>query len=166
MRSKAASRAALAELRANRASGRSRLETFEIDEDGPLYDEVDDVEYKNIVRKRLDDDDFVVDDNGAGYADDGREEWDDERYHYAESESDEDTRVGGKSGICLPSSFVAYSNILQERENVKKTSSEKRRSTMASADTSAPKLRALHQNRRLVHSISVESTQSDYYSLS
>jgi DNA polymerase alpha subunit A len=99
MRSKAASRAALAELRANRASGRSRLDNFEIDEDGPLYDEVDDEAYKNLVRKRLDDDDFVVDDNGAGYADDGREEWDDERYHYAVSDSEGDARKGGNSGL-------------------------------------------------------------------
>ncbi|KAF2665566.1 DNA polymerase alpha catalytic subunit [Microthyrium microscopicum] len=88
--------AALAQLRAARKSGRSQLDDFEVEEDIAVYDEVDDEDYKKIVRKRLDEDDFVVDDNGAGYADDGREEWD-ENEQYA-SESEEDSRRPGKHG--------------------------------------------------------------------
>ena len=72
------SRAArLAELRALRAAGKTRISTYEVDEGTQLYDEVDEESYKKVVRRRLDEDDFVVDDNGEGYADDGREEWDD-----------------------------------------------------------------------------------------
>ncbi|KAJ6172579.1 hypothetical protein N7470_001646 [Penicillium chermesinum] len=63
----------LAELRALRASGKKRLSTYEVEEQGDIYEEVDDDGYKKIIRDRLDEDDFVVDDNGAGYADDGRE---------------------------------------------------------------------------------------------
>jgi hypothetical protein len=88
--------AALAALKAKRTSGKSRLDDFEIEEDNALYDEVDDEDYKNIVRKRLDEPDFVVDDNGAGYADDGREEWDNEP-RYDDSASEEDTRTRGKT---------------------------------------------------------------------
>lgn len=89
--------AALAALKAKRSSGKSRLDDFEIEEDNALYDEVDDEDYKSIVRKRLDQDDFVVDDNGAGYADDGREEWDNEpRYH--ESGSEEEAHARSKNG--------------------------------------------------------------------
>jgi DNA polymerase alpha subunit A len=91
--------AALAALKAKRTSGKSRLDDFEIEEDNALYDEVDDEAYKKIVRKRLDDDDFVVDDNGAGYADDGREEWDNEPQY--DSASEEDTKTHNKIGTFL-----------------------------------------------------------------
>ena len=86
------SRAArLAELKAIKSGGRSALDLLDFDNDVDLYDEVDEDGYKDVVRKRLDEDDFVVDDNGEGYVDDGREEWDDEK-RYSESESDGDKR--------------------------------------------------------------------------
>ncbi|KAH7138904.1 DNA polymerase-like protein alpha catalytic subunit [Dendryphion nanum] len=87
-----AARAKLAELRALRAAGKTRLSTYEVAEEEQLYDEVDEEGYKNVVRSRLDQDDFIVDDNGEGYADDGREEWDGDQsgYRYAESESEEE----------------------------------------------------------------------------
>ncbi|KAI0540787.1 hypothetical protein GGR58DRAFT_87542 [Xylaria digitata] len=88
--SKAASkRNKLAELRALRASGKKAYDTYEVAEEQALYEEVDENEYKKIVRERLNQDDFVVDDNGEGYADDGREDWD--RVHTYDSESDGDT---------------------------------------------------------------------------
>ncbi|KAH3946310.1 DNA polymerase [Parastagonospora nodorum] len=96
------SRAAkLAELRALRAAGKTRLSTYEVAEEEQLYDEVDEDGYKKIVRSRLDQDDFIVDDNGEGYVDDGREEWDDGqgRYRYAatDSEEEEDRPAKGKA---------------------------------------------------------------------
>lgn len=45
-------------------------------EDDDLYDEVDENQYKNIVKGRLQEDDFVIDDDGGGYADNGMDEWD------------------------------------------------------------------------------------------
>lgn len=83
-----AARAKLAELRALRASGKKRLATYEVEDEGDIYEEVDEEGYKKVVRQRLDRDDFVVDDNGEGYADDGREEWDDNRRAHSGSESD------------------------------------------------------------------------------
>ena len=91
----------LAELRALRAAGKTRLSTYEVAEEEDLYDTVDDEGYKRIVRNRLDQDDFIVDDNGEGYVDDGREEWDDGqgRYSYAATDSEEeDERPKGKTG--------------------------------------------------------------------
>ncbi|KAL1957308.1 hypothetical protein VTO42DRAFT_6097 [Malbranchea cinnamomea] len=82
-------RAKLAELVALRAAGKKRLSTYEIEEEGDIYEEVDEERYKKLVRQRLDRDDFVVDDNGEGYADDGREEWNDSRRYDSGSESDE-----------------------------------------------------------------------------
>ncbi|KAI0460476.1 hypothetical protein F5B21DRAFT_451939 [Xylaria acuta] len=87
--SKAASRRnKLAELRALRASGKKAYDTYEVAEEQALYEEVDENEYKKIVRDRLNQDDFVVDDNGEGYADDGREDWDRVQAYYSESEDD------------------------------------------------------------------------------
>ena len=100
----------MAALKAKRASGKSRLDDFEIEEDNALYDVVDDEDYKKIVRKRLDDDDFVVDDNGAGYADDGREEWDNEP-NYDDSASEEDTRTRGKNGTSCMSQLLTQRQI-------------------------------------------------------
>ncbi|PWY84647.1 DNA polymerase alpha, catalytic subunit [Aspergillus sclerotioniger CBS 115572] len=85
-----ASRAKLAELRALRAAGKKRLSTYEVEEQGDIYEEVDDEGYKKIIRNRLDQDDFVVDDNGEGYADDGREVWNERNADYGDSESEDD----------------------------------------------------------------------------
>lgn len=79
----------LAELRALRASGKKRISTYEVEDQGDIYDEVDDDGYKKVIRNRLDQDDFVVDDNGAGYADDGREVWNEQTAEYASDESEE-----------------------------------------------------------------------------
>lgn len=83
-------------LRALRQSGKTAFNTFEVNDDNALYEEVDENQYKNIVRERLNQDDFVVDDNGEGYADDGREEWD--RTHVYESDSEDDGGRGGRVG--------------------------------------------------------------------
>ncbi|EFX03107.1 DNA polymerase alpha catalytic [Grosmannia clavigera kw1407] len=75
------------ELRALRKAGKKAFDSYEVEDADKLYELVDDDQYKNIVRSRLNQDDFVVDDNGEGYADDGREEWD--RAHVYESDSDD-----------------------------------------------------------------------------
>ena len=86
---------AIAELRALRASGKKRLDTYVVQEAGDIYDTVDEEGYKKVVRNRLNQDDFVVDDNGDGYADDGREEWQNERQY--SSGSDEEAPLKGKA---------------------------------------------------------------------
>ncbi|KAK7516729.1 DNA polymerase-like protein alpha catalytic subunit [Phyllosticta citriasiana] len=93
----AARAARLAELRALRAAGKTLADTYKVEEDTPLYEEVDEEGYKKVVRSRLDQDDFVVDDNGEGYADDGREDWETQQYHQYESESEEEQPVRGKA---------------------------------------------------------------------
>ncbi|KAL8720631.1 MAG: hypothetical protein Q9225_002531 [Loekoesia sp. 1 TL-2023] len=109
------SRAArLAELKALRASGKTRLSTYQVDENVPsLYEEVDEEGYKKVVRARLDQDDFVVDDNGEGYADDGREEWMDERRYDTASGSEEELPLKGKA---------TKRKREEEREKIEKTS--------------------------------------------
>lgn len=89
----------LAELRALRASGKTRLATYEVKEAEDIYDEHDETSYNKLVRARLDQDDFVINDNGEGYADDGREEWIGERtYNSDGSESEPERPLNGKAG--------------------------------------------------------------------
>jgi DNA polymerase alpha subunit A len=85
-------RAKLAELKALRQAGKKAFESYQVEDADNLYDEVDEAGYKKIVRERLNQDDFVVDDNGEGYADDGREDWD--RVRQYESDS---LRAGGRA---------------------------------------------------------------------
>ncbi|KAL0930787.1 DNA polymerase alpha catalytic [Colletotrichum truncatum] len=79
-------RSKLAELRALRQSGKKG--NYEVEDVAELYEEVDENQYKKIIRDRLDQDDFVVDDNGEGYADDGREEWDRAPQYYSDSDDE------------------------------------------------------------------------------
>lgn len=81
-------RAQLAELQALRQSGKKTFDNYRVDEAHDLYDEVDEDNYKKMLHVRLNQDDFVVDDNGEGYIDDGREEWD--RAGQYDSDSDAD----------------------------------------------------------------------------
>jgi hypothetical protein len=99
--SKAELRAAsLAKIRALRASGKTAFDTYQVEEAEDLYETVDEEGYKKVVRNRLDQDDFVVDDNGEGYADDGREDWQNEQQAYDDSESDGDLPKHSKAGKC------------------------------------------------------------------
>ncbi|KAJ8610436.1 hypothetical protein CTAYLR_008217 [Chrysophaeum taylorii] len=65
-------------LRAAREGG-SRTDQWEVPEDDKVFDEVDEEEYKKIVGERRQREDFVVDDDGLGYYDDGEE-------HFGEAE--------------------------------------------------------------------------------
>jgi DNA polymerase alpha subunit A len=80
--------ATFAQLRALRAAGKKRLDSYQVQDQGDIYDEVGEEDYKKVVRSRLNQDDFVIDDNGEGYADDGREEWQNERRDYSSDENE------------------------------------------------------------------------------
>lgn len=80
---------ALAELRQLRRQGKTRSAIYTEDSEDDsvnIYDELTDHEYRQLQRKRVREDDFVVDDNGEGYVDTGEYEWDEP----ADKESDED----------------------------------------------------------------------------
>jgi DNA polymerase alpha subunit A len=152
--SKAANaRSKFAELRALRESGKKRLDTYEVHQEADLYEEVDEDGYKKVVRDRLNQDDFVIDDNGEGYADDGREEWD--RQPNYGSESDGDLPVKGKNGKAgrSPNNFLNHiSNMSpakrkREEEKAKKESQDKGISTYftkgAIAVQQKPKVRSV-----------------------
>lgn len=92
---RAKQQSALAELRALKQSGKKRIDSYKDAAEDDIYEEVDEEGYKKVVRERLDKDDFVVDDDGIGYADNGQDDW--ER---REAYSDEETPNGrhGKHG--------------------------------------------------------------------
>ena len=76
-----------AELRALKASGKRRIDTYADNVEDDIYEEVDEEGYKQVVRDRLDRDDFVVDDNGLGYADNGVDDWDNRQDYSSEEEN-------------------------------------------------------------------------------
>ena len=105
----------LAQLRALRAAGKTGFDTYEVQEAESIYETVDDEGYKKVVRSRLDEDDFVVDDNGQGYADDGREDWQDEAQAYDESESEGDLPKHSKAGEhCILAPYVEACLIVEQ----------------------------------------------------
>lgn len=85
-----------AELRALKASGKKRIEVYKAVEDENIYEEVDEAGYKQVVRNRLDQNDFVVDDNGLGYADNGMDDWDQRHDEYNSEEEVENRRSTGR----------------------------------------------------------------------
>jgi DNA polymerase alpha subunit p180 N terminal len=89
--------ATFAQLRALRAAGKKRLDSYQVQDQGDIYDEVGEEDYKKVVRSRLNQDDFVIDDNGEGYADDGREEWQNDHRDYS-SDDNETLPLKGNAG--------------------------------------------------------------------
>ncbi|KAF3904293.1 hypothetical protein ABW21_db0200262 [Orbilia brochopaga] len=75
MSSRSSQRAKLEELKKLRTSKKTRLSSYRTQDEQKLFDEVDEEEYKKVQRTRLDQDDFVVDDNGEGYVENGIDEW-------------------------------------------------------------------------------------------
>ncbi|KAJ0704122.1 putative DNA-directed DNA polymerase [Helianthus annuus] len=99
---------ALRKLKTLRQGGNTNdADRYQIKIDEPIYDTVDDDEYESLVAKRQEDyRNFIVDDDGLGYADEGEEEdW-------------------TKSGV-VPSSEEESEGEL-EKKKPKKTKSEKR----------------------------------------
>ncbi|KAG0346298.1 DNA polymerase alpha catalytic subunit [Podila humilis] len=82
----------LAQLRENKRSGKTRLEQYEAEDAEDLYDEID-TEDRVFKRLRQDHDDFVEDDDGQGYADNGEEE---EAYYSDEYPKEQRNGKGSK----------------------------------------------------------------------
>ncbi len=62
-----------------------------------IYDEVDDEEYRSVVRARLDEDDFIEDDDGSGYVDNGEEDDWNRRTRGSDDEEDDGDSDDGRS---------------------------------------------------------------------
>ena len=101
----------LKQLRALRAAGKTGFDSYEVEEAESIYETVDDEGYKKVVRNRLDQDDFVIDDNGAGYADDGREDWQDEGRVYEDSDSENDLPKHSKAGMSGATIFGLWNEL-------------------------------------------------------
>ncbi|KAB5533294.1 hypothetical protein PHYPO_G00130120 [Pangasianodon hypophthalmus] len=69
---------------------------YEVEEVKSVYEEVDEDQYSRMVRERQDDD-FIVDDDGAGYIEDGREIFD-EDLEDKSLETSSKNRSGAKGG--------------------------------------------------------------------
>ncbi|KAI5950475.1 POL1 [Candida theae] len=94
MSTKAAKREKLRLLREARKTGGRVVLDSDDDESNlnEIYDEVDEETFREHKRHQLMNDDFIVDDNGEGYVDNGADEWDDSsRPNYYSDEEDIDS---------------------------------------------------------------------------
>ena len=62
--------------------------------EGDIYEDVGEDEYQEIVKKRREDE-FIEDDDGAGYVDFGQEDWDDEAYSGDEADPNKRAKTAG-----------------------------------------------------------------------
>lgn len=120
----------LAQIRALRAAGKTGFDAYEVQEAESIYETVDDEGYKKVVRSRLDQDDFVVDDNGEGYADDGREDWQDQKVVYEDSESEND--LPKQSKACKHDMDI-HRKVIDTDTRVSKTETRRRRGATGEA---------------------------------
>lgn len=84
------------------------------DEDGSIYDEVDEDTFRQHKRDQLMNDDFIVDDNGEGYVDNGVDEWDDSNRPNYYSDEDADVVEGSKKRrkkVTKPTKILKTANI-------------------------------------------------------
>lgn len=72
---------------------------FQVEEDDRLYDEVTEDQYKSVVRGRLAQDDFVVDDGVGGYMDTGVDD-------FEEPEADEESEEERSKSKCTRISVI------------------------------------------------------------
>ena len=75
----AARERALAEMASARKGGSRRTSQYEVQSEGDVFDLVDEKQYAKLVEDRRKRGDFVVDDDGTGYMDDGEEHIFDQR---------------------------------------------------------------------------------------
>jgi len=79
---------ALARIRENINQGTKRTDQYEVREADAIIEEVEEGEYERVRRERAGND-FVVDDDGYGYADDGAEVWDDDELYSDQEDMDD-----------------------------------------------------------------------------
>ncbi|PNH02378.1 DNA polymerase alpha catalytic subunit [Tetrabaena socialis] len=91
----AKTKGALEQLKAARAGAGKRALAYEVKEEDAVYDVVDDHQYAEIVKKRRDAGDFVVDDDGTGYVDIGEDDYWNQREEGAAEEEEEEGEEGG-----------------------------------------------------------------------
>ena len=97
MSKKAGVKSALAQLRENRDGGKKRTDQYEVHEASAIIEEVEEGEYDRVRRERAGND-FVVDDDGYGYADDGGEMWDDNQLYSDQEDLGDDIDMSNVPG--------------------------------------------------------------------
>eukprot|EP01032_Pedospumella_encystans_P013686 gene13686-15740_t len=109
-------------LKEAREGGVSRLDQLELEDEGDVYEMVDEDQYASIVERRRNEDDFVVDDNGLGYHDDGEEHLGvgedayDAKKRLKESARDGDNRLSKKARKLAESSLGPKNSILRHMQ--------------------------------------------------
>lgn len=104
--SRATRREKLKQLKEARKAGTSLI-GYEEDYDDAVYDEVDEDTFREHKRNQILNDDFIVDDNGEGYVDNGVDEWEEQNFYSDEEVAVDHSRKRKKK----PTKIAKASNI-------------------------------------------------------
>ncbi|GMG16908.1 unnamed protein product [[Candida] boidinii] len=125
----------LARLRAARAG--KKLEDEDSDQNVDIYEEVNELEYRKHKRDQLLKDDFIVDENGEGYAETGADEWDNSHKYYSDEEKGEEDNDDDESG----------SHGIKKTKKIKKTAEiQNFFKTTSNSDKQKPKPKKMDTN--------------------
>lgn len=121
----------LARLRAARA-GQAYSDGEDENIDTEIYDEVDETTYREHKRDRVLNDDFIVDDNGDGYAETGGDDWDQPQNYSDDDGSNSNSKSKPKSKIKMTAAPNITSYFKQPSEA--KPSKKEKKNKIAKSD--------------------------------
>ncbi|GMM29280.1 DNA-directed DNA polymerase alpha catalytic subunit [Martiniozyma asiatica (nom. inval.)] len=98
----------LARLRAARAG--QLVDDSDFDSENEIYDMVDENTYKEHKRDRVLNDNFIVDDNGEGYAETGADDWEQKQYYSDDAEHEEPRKEKKKVKMVAGPGIAGYFN--------------------------------------------------------
>ncbi|KAH6570971.1 hypothetical protein BASA60_007400 [Batrachochytrium salamandrivorans] len=106
-------------LKELREAGTTNLRDYETVENVDIFDEVTEEEYNTLNKRSRLEDDFVVDDNGEGYGNNGLEDWDHPQSGQSSTDEDDSNNINDGHGRTTSSKLKGKSSKSSKRKRDK-----------------------------------------------